>query len=233
MDGGARKPPLGGGDQLLEHVHGPEGEIGVAAGIPDLPVPDPAQQGLGAVGQVGDEGQLQEGGGPLDGVEGPENRAHRVHVVRIRLQVQQRLLGVADQVGALVDEGVQQVRIHRFGQGENLFRGRGLGLRRASAPGAVRFLVGIIHFPRLLLGVHGGLDERSDLLQPFRTPNLGRGVPGGQLPGDPRRLPDLGEAGRGRSAPLGDLGQHPAQAVDLREIVRLDLDQQGRRVVQG
>jgi hypothetical protein len=79
-------------------------KIGIPAAVADLPVAHPAEQGLGVMAEIRDKPELHEPGGPLDGVEGPKDPAHRLGVVGVMLKGEQGLLRALDEFGALGDE---------------------------------------------------------------------------------------------------------------------------------
>ena len=142
--------------QVLDHVERLEGEIGVASAVSNLPVPHPAQQGLGVMPHFGDPGQVEKTGGALDGVEGAKNLAHGFHVFRVVLEGEQRLFGVLDQLRAFIDELRHEVRVEvgrqalRAADGRTRRRGRrGRGsCRRGSR--------------RQIQGVHGVIQQLAD-----------------------------------------------------------------------
>jgi hypothetical protein len=76
------------------------------------PAAHDVQQVLGRVGQLGQFGEVEETGRPLEGVRRPEDLVDQLRVAGVPLELQQTLVDLGEQVRGLGEE-LGEKRIHR------------------------------------------------------------------------------------------------------------------------
>jgi hypothetical protein len=111
-----RRAALERADELTEHIAAPQEQVEVPGGEAELPAPGLVEQRLGDMREAHDRGEVHEPGHALDRVERPEHRVDQLEVGQVRLEIEQRLLGVGDVLPGLAHELGAGLVDHRLGR---------------------------------------------------------------------------------------------------------------------